>query len=381
MREPPEDAASPGRGPWSRRALLAGAGAAALAGFSGRLGIPARAASSLRYMCWPGYDDPAVLEPFERAHGADIAVDAIIDSAGGFAKLATGGHRGLDLVSMDSPWIARMGPAGLCDYLAESDVAEARAGFYEVFQAPFAPLRHGNRIVGLPTRWGWVGPSINTAFEKPETWTSYAPCFDRAYRDRICVMDWGEWPLVPMALHAGIDPYAPLATGALVELRRVLRALFKNTRAIVGDITRAQKGLLDGSFRTLVGCGTYCTSALRKAGHETVHTVVPDARNGLRQGVVWAEATAVVKGTPQAALARRFVRHLARPEIAATLAWTTATCNLVPVRAAEDLFSPWQKRALQMDAMWHAWDNSHLHEAIPDLDAMLRVYQQERARA
>ena len=55
-------------------------------------------------------------------------------------------------------------------------------------------------------------------------------------QDKICVMDWGDWPILPMALHAGINPYEPLDEKQLNEVRLVLRAMFKNTRTLVGRI-------------------------------------------------------------------------------------------------------------------------------------------------
>ena len=104
------------------------------------------------------------------------------------------------------------------------------------------------KTIGVATRWGWVGPCLNTDVTKPEVWKTYDPVFDPANKDKICVMDWGDWPILPMALHAGINPYEPLDDKQLNEVRLVLRAMFKNTRTLVGDLTQAQKGLLDGSL-------------------------------------------------------------------------------------------------------------------------------------
>ena len=86
--------------------------------------------------------------------------------------------------------------------------------------------------------------------------------FDAKNKDKICVMDWGDWPILPMALHAGIDPYQELDEAALKEVRMVLRAMFKNTRTLVADLTQAQKGLLDGSLLGCIGAGSYLTSVI-----------------------------------------------------------------------------------------------------------------------
>ena len=233
----------------------------------------------------------------------------------------------------------------------------------------------------MPTRWGWIGPTVNTAYDSLKTWSSYAPCFDPAYRDKICVMDWGDWPIMPMALHAGINPYKELDAAELREIRKVLRALFKNTRALVGDLSVAQKGLLDGSFRALIGCGTYCTSALRKDGHKQVQTIVPEPKDGLNQGIIWMEATGILKGSEHLSEAKNFLRHIVSPQIAVELAWTDATCNPVPNKKTEDLLTAEQKSVMQMDYMWEAWNKSQFHDIAPNTDQMLAIFQEELASA
>ncbi|MBP5855773.1 extracellular solute-binding protein [Marivibrio halodurans] len=371
-----------GMGVDRRTVLKGGTAAAATAAFGGGFGMrPASAATSMRYMCWEGYDKESIIGPFEKANDAELSIDLITDSAGGFAKLAAGGYRDFDVVSSDSPWIARMGPAGICEYLDDEEFADAYASFYPQFRAPFAPLQFEGKATGLPTRWGWVGPTVNTKFDKLETWSSYDPCFDPAYKDKICVLDWGDWPIMPMALHAGINPYKELDDAELKEIRKVLRALFKNTRALVGDLSVAQKGLMDGSFRALIGGGTYCTSALRKDGNDHIMSIVPEPKDGLNQGIIWMEATGVLKGTDNPDLAKDLVRHMVSPEVSVDLAWTEATCNLVPSQDAEDLFSDEQKSVLQMDYMWEAWDKSQFHDIAPNVDEMLAIFQEELAAA
>lgn len=364
----------------SRRNFLKGIGATGLAA-AGLAPGRARAATAMKYMCWEGYDKPSIIQPFEAAEDVTLSIDLITDSPGGFAKLAAGAWRDFDVVSSDSPWIQRMGPAGIAEFIDAADFTDVYESFYPQFRAPFAPLEFEGKITGLPTRWGWVGPTVNTKFDDLDKWKSYAPCFDPAYKDKICVLDWGDWPIMPMALHAGINPYKELDDAELNEIRLVLRALFKNTRAVVADLSVAQKGLMDGSFRTLIGGGTYCTSALRKDGQKHIMSIVPEPKDGLNQGIIWMEASGIVKDPADGAKARALLRHLTSPEVAVELAWTEATCNLVPTQSAEALFSDEQKDVLQMDYMWHAWDNSQFHDVAPNIDAMLEIWQQELAAA
>jgi spermidine/putrescine transport system substrate-binding protein len=96
----------------NRRRMMKGmAGAAGL----GLLGLSAsrqaQAATQMTYMCWEGYKDPRIIDPFNKANDTEISFDLIVDSPGGFAKLQAGASREVDVVSSDMPWITRIGPA------------------------------------------------------------------------------------------------------------------------------------------------------------------------------------------------------------------------------------------------------------------------------
>lgn len=365
----------------NRRAFLKNS---VLAGAAMGLPFPGRALAAdatLKYMCWEGYNDPAIVGPFEEENNVSLRFDLIVDSPAGFAKLAAGGSRDVDLVSTDSPWVARMGPTDLCEFIDPAEFSDVFDSFYPQFQSPFAPLMFDGKMTGVPTRWGWVGPTVNTETSDPDEWRSYDACFDSKNKDKIGIMDWGDWPIMPMALHAGIDPYVELDQHALEEIRKVLRALFKNSRALFSDLSLAQKAMLDGSVKTLIGTGSYTTSALRKAGFKNILTVVPEPVDGFKKGIIWLEATAIVKDTANLDLAKKLVRFMAGKEAAYKLSYTDFTCNPTPNREVESLYSDEQKSVLQLDYAWEAWDKSVFHTVAPNVDDLLAIWQEELASA
>jgi spermidine/putrescine transport system substrate-binding protein len=366
----------------ARRRLLKGVAAASVGLAMGTLSSrQSQAAAQMTYMCWEGYNDPRIVDPFKKANDVDIAFDLIVDSPGGFAKLQAGASREVDIVSSDMPWITRMGPAGLALELNPADYADVYATFYDQFKPPFEPLLTDGKTIGVATRWGWVGPCLNTDITKPEQWKTYDPVFDAANKGKICVMDWGDWPILPMALHAGINPYEELDQNALEEVRKVLRAMFKNTRTLVADLTQAQKGLLDGSLLGCIGAGSYLTSAVRKQGHKNIMAIVPEPKNGLKQGIIWVEATAILKETDQPDLSQKLLKHVVSKEAGHILSLLDTTCNVVTNKAVEELYTPEERDILQTDYMWHAWDNSQMHRIAPNIDEMLAIWQEELAAA
>lgn len=368
---------SMGRG-LSRRGVLRGAaGAAAAIGLSLAGPRPSRASATLQYMCWEGYNDPRLIDPFKAANDCDVTFDLIIDSPGGFAKLQAGAAREVDIVSTDMPWVTRMGPAGLALELNPAEFANVYATFYPQFRAPYEPLQHEGKTIGVATRWGWVGACLNTDHHKPEIWRTYEPVFDSANKDKICVMDWGDWPILPMMLHAGINPYEPMDEAALQEARKVLKALFKNTKTLVGDMTLAQKGLLDGSLMGCIGAGSYLTSAMRKQGHRNIMAVVPEPKSGLKQGIIWVEATAIVGETDQPELAKKLLKHMVSKQSGKFLSLLDTTSNVMT--NAEIDYTADERHILQMDYMWTAYDNSQMHRIAPNIDDLLAIWQEELA--
>jgi len=365
----------------TRRRLMKGAAAAAGVAALGGTITRAHAATQMQYMCWEGYNDPRIIDPFNKANGTDIAFDLIVDSPGGFAKLQAGASREVDIVSTDMPWVTRMGPAGLAMELNPDEYADVYATFYDQFKPPFEPLLTDGKTIGVATRWGWVGACINTDVTKENEWRTYNPVFDAKNKDKICVMDWGDWPILPMALHAGINPYEQLDDAALNEVRMVLRAMFKNTRTLVADLTQAQKGLLDGSLLGCIGAGSYLTSAVRKQGHKNIISRVPDPKNGLKQGIIWVEATAILKETDQPELSQKLVKHVVSKESGHILSLLDTTCNVVTNKAVEETYSAEEKSILETDYMWHAYDNSEMHRIAPNIDEMLAIWQEELASA
>lgn len=365
----------------NRRAVLKGVAATALAATAGAL-TPgkARASASMNYMCWEGYNDPRIVDPFEEANDVSINFDLIVDSPGGFAKLAAGGHRDFDVVSTDSPWVQRMGPANICEFIDPAEFQDVYDKFYPQFRPPFEPLQFDGKTTGLPTRWGWVGPCVNTETSDPDEWKTWDAAFDSKNKDKIGIMDWGDWPIMPMALYAGIDPYQELDQAELDEIRKVLRALFANSRALFSDLSLSQKALLDGSVKTLVGTGTYSTSGLRKAGYENIVAVVPEGTEN-KQGIIWLEATAIVKTPADIELAKAMMRHVTNEEAAYALTLNEFTSNPSPNRAVEALYTDEERSVLQLDYVDTVWENSVLHKVAPNIDDLLVIWQEELANA
>lgn len=332
--------------------------------------------NSLRYLCWDGYDQPSLMGEFERQNRCNVISESINDSSAAFAKLVMGRYQSYDVVSIDSPWLERLDSDGLLAPIPVAIREKANSQYSSQFREHFLPQQDSTRN-WLPTRWGWLGPTINTDYVKEEDYVSYAPCFARKNHGKIGVMDWGDWPILPIALYLGINPYEPLDTYGLTHLRQAFRAFFKNQPVFLPNVSLGQKGLLDGSLATIIGTGTYLTSALRRAGFKHIKTVIPTPRNGIKQGVIWMEGSAAIHGQAHTPLAMSLVEFSTSTHASYVLSYMGVTCNLTPNVEVEKLYTQAQRDSLQIEDTPYVLANSHVHRTVPSIAQMLQVWQLE----
>ena len=163
-------------------------------------------------------------------------------------------------------------------------------------------------------------------------------------------------------------------------MRKVFRALFKNTRLITADLVQAQRALLDGSALIFLAGGNYIASGLRKTGNMEVVSFVPEPINGMKQGVIWLEATAVVKDPEDPELADSLLKHLVSTEAGTALAWTEWSACPVPNKNVEAQLSVEQKTVIDVANMWTNYDRSLTYTVAPNIDDILRIWQEELNR-
>ena len=88
-----------------------------------------------------------------------------------------------------------------------------------------------------------------------------------------------------------------------------------------------------------------------------------------------------VRVLDQPDLAQKLLKHVVSKDSTQILALLDTTCNVVTNKEVESVFTPEEKDILQMDYMWHAWDNSQMHRIAPNIDEMLAIWQEELAAA
>lgn len=175
----------------SRRGVLKGAAAAAVAGLTFKSMGPfvrdAKAATlELRWLGWEHYNVKSLTAEFEKRHGVKVSAGFFDGNSEAWNKLRAGGTRDFDLVMADGFWprlYARQGLVQPVDY-AKFDLANVFADF---LPPKFTLLReeNGGNMIAAPNCWGGYGFTVNTGKVAPEDQESVELLFNEKYAGHL----------------------------------------------------------------------------------------------------------------------------------------------------------------------------------------------------
>lgn len=366
--------------PVGRRRWLAGALATALAPLLQRRFPRAAAAESLGYGCGPGCDDPGALAALEQASGLGFTVERLGADDKALAALARA-DGGIDFFLADTSLIEQAAARGLAGPLGGAAVERVGAALRAPLRPPFAPLLHDGLSIAIPVRWGWIGPVLDAGKADPAGWPDYRPLFDPKLAGRVGALGSGPWLLFALCQHAGIDPFAPLDEDGETEIRRVLRAFFKNRPVLIDKPEAGAKGLVDGSLDALVGAGSQFAARLRRGIGGDWRALAPEPRDGMKQTLLWVDAAAIhaASDAPEAALAALIA--LFDPAVGRAL----SLAEVGPAPSASEAivagYSDEERGWLQIADCETAWERGRLRRPVPDPAALRALWETERKNA
>lgn len=189
--------------PISRRAFTAGIAASGLA--LAAPGLTRAADKELRILTWEGYAEPAWVDPFKAATGAEVSIvyTGSVDEM--FAKMQASNGADFDVVAFDTSAFARYIDAGLIQPLDMAKIPNA-ANIIPAFQDVEQLMRDG-KTYGVPFAWGSL-PLIYDADVFPEAPESWEVMWDPQYEQQMIALDDANNSIVLAALVLGFEkPY------------------------------------------------------------------------------------------------------------------------------------------------------------------------------
>lgn len=289
----------------SRRGFLRGAaGAGALALGSRWSAATAQEPQVLNYLSWPGNADPYLVEAFEKANNCKIMIKEYVGGDQMLAVINQAPPGSFDVVLADAEYMHLLHSA---DYVEELDPADYPLQDYWPEFRKFPLHWFDGKLYGVMTDFGYLGLSYNTNQYAPEEVDSYEAMWSDKAKGRVGFFDWYLPSMGCVALSTGARPPFDLDDAQFETLQDKLYSLKPQASGFytIADIFSS---LTNGQAHLVPGIGEWITLGLRQSG-VPVDTHIP-AEGGLQ----WTESLSIVKGTPKADLARKFIQYTASPE-------------------------------------------------------------------
>ncbi|MFI8619214.1 PotD/PotF family extracellular solute-binding protein [Acidovorax sp. NPDC077693] len=275
--------------------------------------VPARAATVLRVLAWPGYADPDIVATFEKRHGVKVEITTVASDDVLRAQLAGAAAPGFDLVAANTAEIARLAARRLLAPLPLSNIPNAQRQLprFRNLQA-IAGLAQGMDVYGMPYTYSEMGLIYDRQqFTAPPQ--SIGVLWDPRWRGRVLAFDGSSHGFSLAAMYRGLPPFhiaasqfGPLARD-LVALRRNVRSFYSLPEESLELFRKHRIAVMHANY------GQQQLKQLRDAGLD-VGYVVP------REGALaWLDCWAITRRSTQAGLAAQWIDYMLEPAVSREL--------------------------------------------------------------
>jgi spermidine/putrescine transport system substrate-binding protein len=336
----------------TRRTLTRLAATTALVG----LGGAAAAQEELNALVWCDHTDPALIEPFEQAHGVTVNLREYEGTGAALALLEQSRPGDWDVLVIDGIDVFRAIDAGILAPLPADELPTADF-FPEVVMA-------GNNsrdgvTYAVTEKFGYNTISYNADAVDPADMESLSSVWSEAYDGRISIYDY-YLPVMGLAAMAqGIDT-ADIDAEALGPIGDTL-AEMRSRAASVAGVVAAQTALATGEVDIVVGGGEWLTAVLAEERPELTWTIPAEG------AVRWTQSIGVLEGTEKPDLALEFVKYIVSAEGQARLATSSCFWGMPANAAAGEFLTDAQKTVLRWDDQEDYLARTQLYPA-PDTD-------------
>jgi len=345
-----------------RRTLLSAVATFAMAAF---FASAAEAAEELNALVWCDHTDPALIQPFEEAHGVKVNLKEYEGTGAALAIVEQSRPGDWDVFVIDGVDVPRVAEAGLlaelpADQLPLDDV-------FESVQMRDVTFKDG-KMYAIMEKFGYNVISYNKAKVDPADMRDLATLWSDKYKGRIAVYDYYIPLMNLVSLKLGMKPSDTTAE-KLPEIKEALLQL-KDNSVMVGEVVSSTTALATGEADILIGGGEWAVAVLQSENPD-LDWVLPD-----QGGILWSQSLAIFESSQKKDLALKFVQYIMSPEGQARLATSSCFWGMPANSKAGDSLSTEQKAALRWDEQETFLKNSHRY-FIPDaeLDAkMLDVW-------
>ncbi len=325
----------------------------------------ATAAEELNALVWCDHTDPALITPFEEAHGVKVNLKEYEGTGAALAIIEQSRPGDWDVFVIDGVDVPRVVEAGLLAELPQDQLP-----LNDIFaQVQMTDVTHKDgKMYAIMEKFGYNVISYDKSKVDPADMRDLNMLWSDKYKGRIAVYDY-YIPLMDLvALKMGMKPN-DISADKLSAMKEELFKLKENS-VMVGEVVSSTTALATGEADILIGGGEWAV-AVMQAENPNLDWVLPD-----QGGILWSQSLAIFKDSQKQDLALKFVQYIMSPEGQARLATSSCFWGMPANKKAGENLNAEQKAALRWDEQEGFLAKSYRY-FIPDaeLDAkMLDVW-------
>lgn len=318
-------------------------------------------AQDLNALVWCDHTDPALLEPFEKAHDVRVNVKEYEGTAAGLAILNQSRPGDWDVMVIDTVDVGRAVDEGLLAPLPAEDLPTS--AFFPEIVMDDNNTRDGVTYA-VTEKFGYNTVAFNSANVDAADMQDMSSLWSGKYDGRIAVYDYYLPVLGLIGLEQGVAT-ADLDSDAVEGLRDRAYAL-KAAALQVSDVVSSQTALATGEVDILIGGGEWVTAVLSAENPELDWSV--PSQGALR----WSQSIAVLEGSENKDLAVEFVKYITSAEGQARLATSSCYWGMPANKDAGEVLTDAQKDSLRWDEQGDYLARTQLYP-VPDADLDLAM--------
>ncbi|MBQ8589056.1 MAG: spermidine/putrescine ABC transporter substrate-binding protein, partial [Firmicutes bacterium] len=294
----------------------------------------------LNMLVMAGYEEADIIEPFEEMYGVEVNAKVYSNSDEMFALLSSSAEGEWDIVTPDTPWIAKLVDADLIDELDPADYPEIE-NFYDRWKN-FDQVYVDDKMYALVSRWGYYGIVYNADYVTAEQAASTEFMYDPSMEGKVVLFDWYLPNMGVLSRYCGYDEPYDISSDELKNVEEALMAMKPQVGAIAATNADAIQALANES--AYISFGGEWQQVLLKESGKNIEVLVPE-----EGGVSWTESISIVSSSQNKEAAKAFIQYLSTPEVQAKLAWCDAFHSTVPNAKAVEYLTDEQAALLRMD--------------------------------
>ena len=295
---------------------------------------------TLRILSWAGYDEPEIIDPFEKENGVKVEFKTYVGGEQMLQFFNQSPPGTFDGIISDGEYVQKLVALKAIEPLNPNDFPQLKN--YNAVYQDFPGFYNNGEMMAVGTRFGNYGIAFNKNYLSPEEVTSWDVLLRDDLRGKVGLFDW----YLPNMGNASLavfpdnpNPYE-LTDDQLQQVKDWMVRLKPNVSLITPNIQDITNAFINESI--VAGpVGDWLIQNAIADGYDQFAAVVP------KEGAIrWSEGAVVASASQNKELALEWVKYMSQPETQARLAMAKAYKGIAPNTEAQNHLNEQEQKLL-----------------------------------